>query len=91
MRKIQVIYDPGAWPGSGQDFSNSWAPGRIPAGKVLNGMMSHMDVWPTTAAMAGLTPPPHGEYMGDDGKPIFFDGYDNSAYVTGKSTARGRW
>ena len=29
-----------------------WAPGRIPAGTVLHGMMSHMDVWPTTAAMA---------------------------------------
>jgi arylsulfatase len=68
-----------------------WAPGRIPAGTVLHGMMSHMDVWPTTAAMAGLTPPPHGEYMGNDGKPIYFDGYDNSAYVTGKATARGRF
>ena len=29
-----------------------WAPGRIPAGLVLDQMMSHMDVWPTTAAMA---------------------------------------
>jgi arylsulfatase A-like enzyme len=68
-----------------------WAPGRIPAGTVLHGMMSHMDIWPTTAAMAGLTPPPHGEYMGNDGKPIFFDGYDNSAYVTGRATAHGRF
>ena len=47
-------------------------------------MMSHMDVWPTTAAMVGLTPPPHGEWVGNDGKPIYFDGIDNSAYVTGK-------
>ena len=30
-----------------------WAPGRIPAGLTLIQMMSHMDVWPTTAAMAG--------------------------------------
>ena len=30
-----------------------WAPGRIPAGQVLDQMMSHMDVWPTTAAMVG--------------------------------------
>ncbi|MBV8569130.1 MAG: arylsulfatase [Acidobacteriaceae bacterium] len=68
-----------------------WAPGRIPPGTVLHGMMSHMDVWPTTSAMAGLQPPPHGEWTGNDGKPIFFDGYDNSAYVTGKATAHGRF
>ena len=35
-----------------------WAPGRIPAGQVLDQMMSHMDVWPTAAAMAGIKPPP---------------------------------
>jgi arylsulfatase len=39
-------------------------------------MMSHMDVWPTTAAMVGLTPPPH-DWVGNDGKPIYFDGIDN--------------
>ena len=60
-----------------------WAPGRIPAGQVLDQMMSHMDVWPTTAAMVGLTPPPTGAWVGDDGQPIYFDGIDNSAYVTG--------
>ena len=38
-----------------------WSPGRIPAGQVLHEMMSHMDVWPTTAAMVGLTPPAKGE------------------------------
>ena len=40
-----------------------WAPGEIPAGQVLHEMMSHLDVWPTTAAMVGLTPPPTGEYI----------------------------
>jgi arylsulfatase len=70
-----------------------WAPGRIKPGTVLDGMMSHMDVWPTTAAMAGLTPPPHGEWKGNDGKPIYFDGIDNSAYVVGKGaeSARQTW
>ena len=34
-----------------------WAPGKIPAGAVYPEMMSHMDVWPTTAAMVGLTSP----------------------------------
>ena len=67
-----------------------WAPGRIPAGIYLDQMMSHMDVWPTTAAMVGLTPPPHGEWVGNDGKPIYFDGIDNSAYVTGKAPTSAR-
>jgi len=55
--------------------------------------MSHMDVWPTTATLAGLTPPPQGEWKNDDGKPIYFDGIDNTAYVTGKDmhSARGSW
>ena len=70
-----------------------WAPGKIPAGQVLTEMMSHMDVWPTTATMVGLTPPPHGEMKDNNGKPIYFDGIDNSAYVTGKAkhSARDGW
>jgi arylsulfatase A-like enzyme len=70
-----------------------WAPGKIPAGAVYNEMMSHMDVWPTTAAMVGLTPPPHGEWKDNDGKPMYFDGIDNTAYVTGKAlhSARDSW
>ena len=70
-----------------------WAPGKIPAGAVYHEMMSHMDVWPTTAAMVGLKQPPTGEMMDDNGKPIYFDGIDNSAYVTGKAqhSARDSW
>ena len=70
-----------------------WSPGRIPAGVTAHEMMSHMDVWPTTAAMAGLTPPPHGEWKDNNDKPIYFDGIDNSAYVTGKTahSARDSW
>jgi len=70
-----------------------WSPGRIPAGQVLSEMMSHMDVWPTTATMAGLTPPPHGAWKDNNGKPIYFDGIDNTAYVTGKAkhSARDSW
>jgi len=68
-----------------------WAPGKIPAGLVLHEMMSHMDVWPTTAAMVGLKSPTKGE--DNNGKPIYFDGIDNSAYVTGKAkhSARDSW
>jgi len=69
-----------------------WAPGRIPAGQVLTEMMSHMDVWPTTAAMAGIEPPP-ADWVDNNGKGIYFDGIDNSAYVTGKArhSARNSW
>jgi arylsulfatase len=66
-----------------------WAPGRIPAGRVLDQMMSHMDVWPTTAAMAGIQPPP-ADWVDNNGKGIYFDGIDNSAYVTGKSKHSAR-
>ena len=70
-----------------------WSPSRIPAGQVLTEMMSHIDVWPTTAAMVGLTPPAKGEMKDNNGKPIYFDGIDNSAYVTGKArhSARDGW
>ena len=70
-----------------------WAPGQIPAGVVLHEMMSHMDVWPTTAAMVGLKSPTKGETLDNNGKPIYFDGIDNSAYVTGKAmhSARDSW
>ncbi len=69
-----------------------WWPGKIPAGARYDEMMSHIDVWPTLAAMAGITPPPH-DWKGNDGKGIYFDGIDNSLYVLGKSihSARDTW
>ena len=67
-----------------------WAPGKIPAGIVLHEMMSHMDVWPTTAAMVGLKSPTKGETLDNNNKPIYFDGVDNSAYVTGKAQHSAR-
>jgi len=70
-----------------------WWPGHIPAGAVYHDMMSHMDVWPTTATMVGLTPPPHGAWKDNDNKPIYFDGIDNTDYVMGKTkhSARTSW
>ena len=55
--------------------------------------MSHIDCWPTLAAMVGLTPPPHGEWKDNNGKPIYFDSIDNSAYIMGKAkhSARNSW
>jgi arylsulfatase len=42
--------------------------------------------------MVGLTPPPH-DWVGNDGKPIYFDSIDNSAYILGKAqhSARDSW
>ncbi|MBV8111707.1 MAG: hypothetical protein JO012_18270, partial [Hyphomicrobiales bacterium] len=70
-----------------------WWPGKIPAGVTYYEMMSHIDAWPTLAVMAGLKPPPHGEWQGNDGKPIYFDGIDNSDYILGKAphSARKSW
>jgi arylsulfatase A-like enzyme len=69
-----------------------WWPGHIPAGVQYGEMMSHIDAWATLAAMVGLTPPPH-DWVGNDGKPIYFDSIDNSAYILGKDlhSARNSW
>ena len=51
----------------GSAFEGGWRvpaimtwPGHIPAGVQYGEMMSHIDCWSTLAAMAGITPPPHG-------------------------------
>ncbi len=69
-----------------------WWPGHVPAGVTYHEMMSNMDAWATLAGMVGLTPPPH-EWVGNDGKPIYFDSIDNSAYILGKArhSARTSW
>jgi arylsulfatase A-like enzyme len=69
-----------------------WWPNHIQAGVQYNEMMSHIDAWATLAAMVGLTPPPH-DWIGNDGKPIYFDSIDNSAYILGKAqhSARNSW
>jgi arylsulfatase A-like enzyme len=70
-----------------------WWPGHIPADVVYDEMMSHIDCWSTLASMVGITPPPHGAWKGNDGKPIYFDSIDNSAYILGKAnhSARNSW
>ena len=56
-------------------------------------MMSHIDCWATLAGMAGIPVPPTGEMKDNNGKPIYFDSIDNSAYILGKSphSARKSW
>ena len=69
-----------------------WWPGHIPARAKYDEMMSHIDAWSTLAGMAGIKPPPH-EWVGNDGKPIYFDSIDNSDYILGKAqhSARRSW
>jgi arylsulfatase len=69
-----------------------WWPGHISAGVTYYEMMSNIDAWATLAGMVGLTPPPH-DWVGNDGKPIYFDSIDNSAYILGKAqhSARTSW
>jgi arylsulfatase A-like enzyme len=69
-----------------------WWPNHIPAGAQYSEMMSHIDSWATLATMAGLTPPPH-DWVGNDGKGIYFDSIDNSAYILGTAphSARTSW
>ena len=70
-----------------------WWPGHIAARGRFDEMMSHIDAWSTLAAMAGLTPPPHGEWKDNNGKSIYFDSIDNSDYILGKAkhSARTSW
>jgi arylsulfatase A-like enzyme len=70
-----------------------WWPGKIPARAKYDEMMSHIDCWATLATMVGLTAPPKGEMMDNNGKPIYFDSIDNSAYILGKAehSARDSW
>ena len=70
-----------------------WWPGHIPAGAKYDEMMSHIDCWSTLARMVGLTPPPQGPWIDNNGKPIYFDSIDNSAYILGqaKHSARKSW
>jgi arylsulfatase A-like enzyme len=69
-----------------------WWPDHIPAGAKYDEMMSHIDCWATLASMVGITPPPH-DWKDNNGKGIYFDSIDNSAYILGKSkhSARDSW
>lgn len=57
-----------------------WAPGRIPAGIINNGMMSTLDIFPTFAKLAGAKIP-------DD---RILDGFNQSNLITGKTNKSAR-
>ena len=65
----------------------AWWPGHIKPGSVNMDMFSHMDLWPTFDAIAGLPVPQH-EWKDNDGKPIIFDGLDLSDSLLGKGPGK---
>ena len=70
-----------------------WWPGQIPAGAIYDEMMSHIDCWATLATHGRPHPAAPGEWNDNNGKPIYFDSIDNSAYILGKAehSARDSW
>jgi arylsulfatase A-like enzyme len=63
-------------------------PGKVPAGKVENGIFSGMDWFPTLVAAAGntniTTELLKGKQMGSQNYKVHLDGYDQTALITGK-------
>jgi arylsulfatase A-like enzyme len=65
----------------------SW-PGKVPAGKVENGIMSGLDWFPTFVAAAGdpniVEELKAGKQLGDTTYKVHLDGYDQTNLITGK-------
>jgi arylsulfatase len=69
-------------------------PGKIPAGEVLNGIVSHLDWLPTLLAAAGEPEITEkllvGHQVGDKNFKIHLDGYNQLDYWTGKTEKSAR-
>jgi len=69
-------------------------PGRIPAGRVLNGIGAHEDVLPTVLAAAGvpdIVDKCKGGYQaGDKTFKVHLDGYNQLPYLTGEAKESAR-
>jgi arylsulfatase A-like enzyme len=63
-------------------------PGKVPAGKVENGIFSGLDWFPTFVAVAGnpniTAELLKGKQMGGQNYKVHLDGYDQTALITGK-------
>ncbi len=63
-------------------------PGKVPAGRVANGIMSGLDWFPTLVAAAGnpgiVAELKKGKQLGDRTYKVHLDGYDQSNLITGK-------
>jgi arylsulfatase len=67
-------------------------PGRIPAGKVENAIVSGLDWFPTFAAAAGnpniVDELKRGKQIGDRTYKVHLDGYDQTDLITGKGPSK---
>src|SRR6266849_8650702 len=63
-------------------------PGKVPAGKVENGIVSGLDWFPTLVAAAGnpniTTELLQGKKLGDTTYKVYLDGYNQMDMITGK-------
>jgi len=67
-------------------------PGKVPAGKVENGLMSGLDWFPTFVAAAGdpniVEDLKKGKKLGDKTYKIHLDGYNQLDFITGKGLSK---
>jgi arylsulfatase A-like enzyme len=67
-------------------------PGRVPAGKVENGLMSGLDWFPTLVAAAGdegiVDGLLHGKDIDKKKYKVHLDGYDQLGFITGKEPSK---
>ena len=72
-------------------FAMGW-PGQIPAGQVLNGIVSLEDVVPTVMAAAGVPDVKEqllqGYQAGEKNFRVHLDGYDQLPYFSGRARSR---
>jgi arylsulfatase A-like enzyme len=69
-------------------------PGKIPAGKVENGIFSGLDWFPTFVSIAGnpniVNELQKGKQLGDTTYKVHLDGYDQTNLITGKGPSNRR-
>ena len=67
-------------------------PGKVPAGKVENGIVSGLDWFPTFVAAAGnpniAEELKKGKQLGDRTYKVYLDGYDQMDLITGKGPSK---
>jgi arylsulfatase len=69
-------------------------PGKVPAGKLENGIISGLDWFPTLVAAAGnaniVEELKKGKQLGERTYKVHLDGYDQTEFITGKGRSRRR-
>src|SRR5262249_50304487 len=69
-------------------------PGKVPAGRVENGVMSGLDWFPTLVAAAGnpniADELKRGKQLGDRTYKVYLDGYNQTDLITGKGPSKRR-